>query len=85
MWSKYPKNKPEQSGYYYTYYFNNEKENYFYKAIWYDHKKDKWIGWRKGIEPEVRGYVSKTYSKYYIPCLDLVTDDIPIFNEVIME
>ena len=77
----YPENKPEKSGYYYTYYFNNERKKYFYKAIWYDHNKDKWIGWRKGLKPDVRRYDDKTFAEFYIPCLDLVTNDIAKFYQ----
>jgi|694.fasta_scaffold10511_24 hypothetical protein len=80
-WSKYPDAKPNRSGYYYTYYFNNEMNDCFYKAIYYNTSADEWIGWRRGIEPKVIGYVDKTYAKFYVPCLDLVTPDIGSFLE----
>jgi hypothetical protein len=53
----------------------------FYKAIYYNTSADEWIGWRRGIEPKVIGYVDKTYAKFYVPCLDLVTPDIGSFLE----
>lgn len=66
-WSKYPDAKPNRSGYYYTYYFNNEMNDCFYKAIYYNTSADEWIGWRRGIEPKVIGYVGYEYEveKHY--------------------
>ena len=36
----YPAVKPEQSGYYMTYYYNASRDHNFYKALWYNLGED---------------------------------------------
>ena len=50
-WSKYPENKPNESGYYITYYYNPERNEELYKALWYSVEIGKWSGpWRWNYE-----------------------------------
>lgn len=70
MWSKYPESKPDKSGYYMTYYYHNLKEDYYYKAIYYNSNRDKWVTWRSGLEPMVDKYIESTHDNYYCRCLE---------------
>lgn len=81
MWSKFPKNTPNQTGYYFTYYYNDEIGKHLYKAISWDGHQ--WVGWRRGgLEFVVKGYIDITNAPYYGSCLQ-ITDDIklkPFYN-----
>jgi hypothetical protein len=61
----YPENKPSESGYYYTKYFNTQLMEYRYKALWYSVKKDKWL-WR--IVPYVATFCPDSRNDYYVSC-----------------
>ena len=69
MWSKYPEAKPDESGYYFTKYFNPEQQEVFWKAIWYCTKRSAWIPWRPGVDGlEVYDFVAESRHEYYVPC-----------------
>lgn len=58
---------PSEHGYYYTYYYNTEQRDYFFKAImWHDNN---WCFWRKfEVEPKVLYFIKESRNEYYIPC-----------------
>lgn len=66
MWKKYPENKPTESGYYITYYYNVAQKGNYEKALWFSCKEDKWI-WDR--EFTVKAYVEASFNKYYVPCM----------------
>ena len=70
MWSKYPESKPEKSGYYMTYYYNHQRDDHFFKAIYYNNFSNKWVSWKPGLEPMVYEYNESTHDDYYCPCMD---------------
>ena len=69
-WSKYPDTLPSKSGYYFTYYYSKDQDQHLYKAIYYDHHKNKWCSWRQGMsDPIVKGFVEQSGKDYYTECL----------------
>ena len=47
MWTLTEEAKPTKSGYYFVEYYNPQREDWFYKSLWYNSKTDQWQGpWR---------------------------------------
>lgn len=44
MWTLTEDAKPTESGYYFVEYYNPQREDWFYKSIWYSSKEDQWQG-----------------------------------------
>lgn len=44
VWLNYPENKPNESGYYMTHYYNPEHDQVLYKALWFSIEYDLWSG-----------------------------------------
>lgn len=68
-WSKYPENKPKESGYYLTTY---EDINLYYKCIYWSDKRQDWISWRSPFSEtphifKVGCFVEKTRTDFYNP------------------
>src|SRR3546814_5644615 len=50
-WKIYPDNIPNESGYYMTLYYNPERNEELYKALWFSIEIGKWTGpWRWNYE-----------------------------------
>jgi len=68
----YPENKPEEAGYYMTYYYNPLEDKKFYKALGYSVIDGKWIGpislIRKNMEAEVLFFLPESRNDFYVPC-----------------
>lgn len=56
--------QPTESGYYLTFYFNEEENDFFFKAFWFNVDKSKWI-WR--LDPDVKTWWNVRHD-YYVPC-----------------
>jgi len=44
MWTLTEDAKPVESGYYFVEYYNSQREDWFYKSLWYNADDDKWQG-----------------------------------------
>ena len=71
-WTNLNVQKPAAEGYYFTYYFNETYEKYFYKAIWWDGIG--WVNWR--WKPDGDRYIKivekvgeESRNDYYVPCM----------------
>ena len=47
MWTLTSDGNPVESGYYFVEYYNSQREDWFYKSIWYNSTENVWQGpWR---------------------------------------
>lgn len=76
MWSAFPEHTPEESGYYFTEYYNPEQDARFFKAIWFDAKGNCWVPWKRGVDGLiVYRFIAESRNDYYVPCMMWARDN----------
>lgn len=69
IWKRFPNEIPTSNGYYFTYYFNTEYNDFYYKAIWWNGST--WVSWKKfKADLSVHSYVDESRNDYYVPCME---------------
>jgi hypothetical protein len=68
-WAQYTINRPVESGYYMTYYYNTEQKQCLYKALYYSTTKNEFVFRIKDVDQHVIAYVPSSRNDYYIPCM----------------
>jgi hypothetical protein len=74
QWADAKNNPPKEHGYYYSFYFNEENAQYFYKAIWWNGSN--WLNWRPYGDRHintVEKYVPGSRNVFYVPCVEFIT------------
>jgi hypothetical protein len=68
-WVNFPEVIPIESGYYYAEYI--EKDNKYFKAIWWNESNNVWCKWnpKQLNEPKVLRFVLDSGRKFYTECL----------------
>lgn len=76
MWIKCKNKQPSKSGYYYCYYYNIDKKEFYYKSIYWSFGQG-WQNWNRSIKLfHVLGYIEDSRQDYYGQCLDWVSKNI---------
>lgn len=72
-WVEFPKTLPKRTGYYFTYYYHKEVNEYYYKCIFYNAEINSWISWKPFKQNffQVIKFIEKTRSDFYCPCREL--------------
>ena len=70
-WLEYPENTPTEPGYYMTFYWHEDDQMNYYKAIFWSSTKNDWLKWRASLpDLNVKKYLPESRDDYYMPCME---------------